>query len=105
MKKILEAIQFGLLFFIKIIHFVGARLPFLVLILSNIKILEIMKKQNLNELRLNKKSISNLSYEALGGRTYETILSWDGMLSTMGPCIGGTSCCNNTHTEHPMPLG
>ena len=63
-----------------------------------------MKKAKLKELSLNKKSISNLSYEALGGKTYETILSYDGLLSTMAPCQGGTSCCNNTHTWHPMPI-
>jgi len=64
-----------------------------------------MKKRNLKELRLNKKSISNLSYETLGGRTYDTIESYDGLLSTMAPCQGGTSCCNNTHTAQSIPLG
>lgn len=53
-----------------------------------------MKKQNLNELRLNKKSISNLSYHALGGeKGAETD---DGLLSTYGPCQGGTQCCRAT---------
>jgi len=64
-----------------------------------------MKKRNSNELRLNKKSISYLSYEALGGRTYDTILSNDGLLSTMAPCQGGISCCNNTDTWKPAPIG
>lgn len=64
-----------------------------------------MKKRNLNQLRLNKKSISNLSYETIGGKTYETIETYDGLLSTMGPCQNGTRCCNYTETEDPAPLG
>ncbi|MEM6684477.1 MAG: hypothetical protein AAF617_01680 [Bacteroidota bacterium] len=63
-----------------------------------------MKKQQLKALQLHKKKISNLHYHAIGGKTYETIETYDGLLSTMAPCQGGTKCCNNTHTEHPMPL-
>ncbi|MBC8755286.1 hypothetical protein H2O64_11415 [Kordia sp. YSTF-M3] len=45
-----------------------------------------------------------MSYEALGGKTYETIETYDGLLSTMGPCQGGTKCCNYDNTWHPMPI-
>jgi hypothetical protein len=54
-----------------------------------------MKKQNLKGLMLNKASISNLSYEALGGK--EGVETFDGLLSTMGPCQGGTKCCDDSY--------
>lgn len=53
-----------------------------------------MKKQNLSGLKLNKKSISDLSYYTLGGKA--GVETEDGLKSTMGPCQGGTMCCNGT---------
>lgn len=54
-----------------------------------------MKKQQLKGLKLNKKSISNLSYKKLGGRDKEP--TFDGLLSTMGPCQNGTKCCDDSY--------
>lgn len=62
-------------------------------------------KKHISGLKLNKKKISNFSYELIGGKTYETIETYDGTLSTMAPCQGGTSCCNNTDTWEPAPIG
>lgn len=53
-----------------------------------------MKKLKLKGLKLNKSSISNLSYKALGGK--EGAETNDGLLSTYGPCQGGTECCRAT---------
>ncbi len=55
-----------------------------------------MKKQNLKDLKLNKKRISNLSYKALGG--IDEVETFDGLQSNFGPCQGGTKCCTITAT-------
>jgi len=54
-----------------------------------------MKKQNLKGLKLNKLSISSLSYKTLGGR--EGVETFDGLLSNYGPCQGGTKCCDDSY--------